>query len=262
MSCLGQDSAYPGCGDCWCVPSDGGNGPCPLWEPASNFSDEVVAVYQQMIPSFSYTLDCNPYDDDECQTVPQQTMVDIDSAVCAFKFADDDNTNGTACGEYTMVTYASRKEADIHGATVTHEGSCGLCSTAQDLSVYLVEDFTQAGKICATKGIFNEEKGLQCYMDIGLTKECAKIWNYDGIYDGGVCGATCMGDITSDNNGPPPMCELSKCLQCDEEKAGPLFSQFAARTRRRSGLRSEIVRNCSSIARIQHNPCENPACNC
>ena len=125
-----------------------------------------------------------------------------------------------------------------------------------------VEDFTAAGKICATKGLFNEAAGLACYMDIGLTEECAKIWNYDGIYDGKVCGVTCAQHLSDPNNGPVPACELNPCLQCDENKAGPLFTQFAGRTRRRSGLLSEIVRPCSSVANVTHNPCENPECGC
>jgi hypothetical protein len=100
-------------------------------------------------------------------------------------------------------------------------------------------------------------------MDIGLSLECAKIWNYDGIYDGQMCGATCAGDITSPNNGPAPACELSACLQCDEEQAGPLFSSIGGRTRRRSGLLSEIIRSCDSIAKfIKHDPCSNLACGC
>lgn len=128
---------------------------------------------------------------------------------------------------------------------------------------YPAEDFTQAGKICATKGIFNESAGLQCYMELGLTEECSKIWNYDGIFDGAMCGKTCMGDITAPNNGPPPECALSDCLQCDEEQAGPIFSSFGGRTRRRSGLQSEIIRDCASVARIyEHNPCINSACGC
>ncbi len=93
-------------------------------------------------------------------------------------------------------------------------------------------------------------------MDLGLTMECAKIWNYDGIYDGKVCGATCAGDVTAPNNGPAPACELNECLECDEEYAGPIFSSFGGRTRRRSGLQSEIIRPCDSVARIfQHVPC-------
>ena len=162
-----------------------------------------------------------------------------------------------------MITYTNREDAEKDGGVVTHAGSCGLCSTAKDLSVYLAQDFTTAGKICATKGLFNEKKGLQCYMDLGLTEECAKIWNYDGIYDGSTCGKICAGDLSAPNNGPPPACELNECLQCDEDYAGPIFSSFGGRTRRRSGLKSEIVRPCSSVYRIfAHNPCGNPECGC
>jgi hypothetical protein len=192
-------------------------------------------------------------------------MVDVDGAVCAYIYAPSSPSSSCTGYSYSMQTFASREVAEQAGpgVVVTHAGACGLCSTAADLAVYLIEDFTTAGKKCATKGLFNEATGLQCYMDLGLTLDCAKIWNYDGIYDGTVCGSTCAPYITAPNNGPPPACELNPCLECDEEYAGPLFSQFAARTRRRSGLMSEIIRNCSSVAQISHDPCsENPYCSC
>lgn len=252
---------FPSCGDCWCVPDDGGYGPCPVWQPQSNFSAEVIETYMKQRPIEYYKLNCNPYVDEDCSTTPEQTLLDSDDAVCAYVYPADDS--GTSCTEYSMVTFGSRAEAEASGAVVTHKGSCGLCSTTQDLALYLTQDFTTAGKICATKGIFNEDAGLQCYIDLGLSRECAKIWNYDGIYDGKMCGATCMGDITASNNGPPPTCELNDCLQCDEVSAGPVFSSYGGRTRRRSGLQSEIIRNCSSVARIfTHDPCTNPACGC
>ena len=104
-------------------------------------------------------------------------------------------------------------------------------------------------------GLINEQKGMECYMNIGLTMECAKIWNYDGIFDGKACGTVCTQELNDPNNGPPSACALNDCLQCDEENAGPTFSSFAGRTRRRSGLLSEIVRSCSSISHIDHVPC-------
>merc|ERR1719198_53583 len=130
-------------------------------------------------------------------------------------------------------------------------GSCGVCSNTQDLSVFLNSDFTTEGKKCATKAILSEHMGLKCYESLGLTKECSKIWNYDGIYDAKVCMKDCLShaNLFKDNNGPPPTCALNPCLQCDEDKAGPLFTQFSGRTRRRSGLISEIIRPCESIAK-------------
>lgn len=258
-----ETEEYPKCGDCWCVPQNEGMGPCPIWEPRTDFSDITISTYAAQIPSWFYRLDCNPYEDNTCTTTPPQELVDNDATVCAFKYEFDSDGSAISCSEYQMVSYPTREEAAKDGAVLTHTGSCGLCSTTKDLSIYLSQDFAQAGKICATKGLLNETNGLHCYMDLGLTEECAKIWNYDGIFDGKACGATCAGDITAPNNGPAPTCALSDCLQCDEDLAGPLFSAFAGRTRRRSGLKSEIVRPCDSVSRIfRHDPCMNPACEC
>ena len=130
-------------------------------------------------------------------------------------------------------------------------------------SPFIAQDFTDAGKKCATKGLFNEQAGLDCYIELGLTLECAKIWNYDGIYDGQVCTKTCLGELTDPNNGPPPACQINDCLECDEENAGPVFSAYGGRTRRRSGLLSEIIRPCDTIARIEvYDACSNPVCGC
>ena len=264
-----SSSTYPTCGNCWCIPDENGTASCPTdWIPQMTFEQEIIDAYLNMLPSSVYTLGCNPYYDITCSTSPPQDLLNVSSSVCAYKY----NLN---CNQYSMVTYESEAKAADDGAIITHAGSCGLCSTAQDLSVYLVEDFTNAGKKCSTIGLLNETAGLECFMDIGLTRECAKIWNYDGIYDGKVCTESCIGHLTEPNNGPPPECELNECLQCDEDNAGPIFSSFAGintfsfittmdislfifdyiilgRTRRRSGLLSEIIRPCESIAHIEH----------
>lgn len=253
---------FPTCGNCWCIPGNNGLGACPTdWRPTTKFNSSIIKSYQSQQPASIFTLDCNPYKSNSCATFPAQTMLDISTAVCAYKYPT--SVDGQqSCSTYSMITYASGSEALADGAVLTHAGSCGLCSTTQDLSIYLIEDFTAAGKKCASIGLFDEEKGLSCYMELGLTRECAKIWNYDGIYDGKACGAICAKELTDPNNGPAPACQINDCLQCDEEKAGPIFTSYAGRSRRRSGLLSEIVRDCSSIAHIDHNPCENSACGC
>jgi hypothetical protein len=90
------------------------------------------------------------------------------------------------------------------------------------------------------------------------TQTCAIAWMYDGYKTRDACLGVCVRSrlIHEPNNGPPPLCELNGCLQCDEDEAGPLFKQFAARTRRRSGLLSKIARPCNQIVYgIEHNPC-------
>ena len=110
-------------------------------------------------------------------------------------------------------------------------------------------------------GLLSTKLGLKCYKKLGFTDGCAAIWNYDGIDDGKGCGLTCAKTIAErkPNNGPPPLCALNACLECDEVHAGPHFKRFAARTRRRSGLLSAIVRPCSSVPRIIHAPCPDKA---
>jgi len=59
------------------------------------------------------------------------------------------------------------------------------------------------------------------------------------------------------NNGPPPNCKLADCLNCDEVMSGPIFQTVAARSRRRSGLLSKIVRSCDNLLIVDHKPpCE------
>lgn len=56
------------------------------------------------------------------------------------------------------------------------------------------------------------------------------------------------------NNGPPPQCKLANCLLCDERMSGPIFQTVAARSRRRSGLLSRIVRDCENLLIVDHEP--------
>jgi hypothetical protein len=129
---------YPSCGECWCIPDGNGLGPCPRWQPQSNFSSSVIDSYKKQIPVSIYSLECNPYDDASCTTTPPQTLVGSDGAVCAYVYpANPADESQMSCSDYSMVTFATRAEAEKSGAVVTHEGSCGLCSTTQDLAIYL-----------------------------------------------------------------------------------------------------------------------------
>lgn len=124
---------YPTCGECWCIPDNNGLGSCPTWEPQTDFSPSVIEAYQAQVPTEILTLNCNPYTEANCTTTPPQVMLDNDDAVCAFKYSSN------SCDTYTMVTYSSRLEARLDNAVLTHTGSCGVCSTTQDLALYLSE---------------------------------------------------------------------------------------------------------------------------
>jgi hypothetical protein len=83
-----------------------------------------------------FSLSCNPYENETCTTTPPQTFLDSDTAVCGYVYTTLPD-GSQSCSEYSMVTYESRADLIKAGAIITHEGSCGLCSTTQDLAVYL-----------------------------------------------------------------------------------------------------------------------------
>ena len=127
---------YPTCGSCWCVPRNSGSGPCPLWEPQTNFSAVIINTYLSQTPRSIYHLNCNPYEDADCTTIPKQDFLDSQNAVCAFLYPELPD-GSLSCSEYDMVSFPDRDAAETAGAVVTHGGACGLCSTAQDLALYL-----------------------------------------------------------------------------------------------------------------------------
>ncbi len=137
---LGIGDTFPTCGTCWCVPDNNGLGACPDWSPQTTFSDAIIKSYKAQVPSSIYTLNCNPYKDSSCQTVPAQTMLDVDTAVCAFNYPKLSN-NSDSCSTYSMTTYKDEQSAVDFGAILNHKGSCGVCSTTQDLAVYLSKLF-------------------------------------------------------------------------------------------------------------------------
>lgn len=88
------------------------------------------------------------------------------------------------------------------------------------------KDLTSSGKVCSTLGVLNRTAGYECYLNLGYSSGCAYTYLYDGIYDQSVCLRPCTTSLGQPNNGPAPECSLNACLQCDEDKAGPIFQQY------------------------------------
>lgn len=133
---ISGEESFPKCGDCWCIPGNSGADPCPYSdEPQSSYSPAIVEIYRNQAPNNPYSLFCNPYKDKNCQTFPVQQYLGTDTAVCAFVYPKENGEE--SCTTYSIQTFPSRDEAEKAGAVITHEGSCGLCSTAVDLALYL-----------------------------------------------------------------------------------------------------------------------------
>jgi hypothetical protein len=137
-------------------------------------------------------------------------------------------------------------------ALVTHFGPCGLCSSLQDLSVYMRHpDLTEPVRACGLLALTATEADAQaCIEDLGFTPPCARIWFYNSRNTRRECLAECLLALDAPYQNPDGT--LNDCLACDEELSGPVFKAVAGRTRRNTGLASAICRPCSEVRPIAH----------
>lgn len=167
------------------------------------------------------------------------------ASVCAVIIDDKINK------KYHLETFSSQAEAEKVGAIVTHIDACGACSTLQDLTVY-AENLDVGGEVrkCAIWNLNNPLDSLiVCIENIGFTLPCAQIWAYNTKNTQAECFDVCISNNTYNN----PDGTLSECLQCDEDKSGPVFKAVAGRTRRNTGIANAICRFCEEVQIVDHN---------
>lgn len=255
-----EEEPLASCGDCYCIVGGENGGECPSWSPQINHTNFESYKKPKLVDA--YELSCDPYSVNTCETSPSQDdqMIALgETAVCAIHFIDTSTCTASAGSEYQLVTYASQEEALAAGGFVTHLGACGLCSSLQDLAVYLeYPGLTTEGKFCASKKAISIEAGNACYRNLGMSDGCARIWAEAEGNTFRDCFTDCfLGDLDQNNpnNGPAPECKLNNCLQCDQDRSAEILAKYAGRTRRRSGLLSPVARKCEEIAQIDHDPC-------
>jgi hypothetical protein len=170
------------------------------------------------------------------------------SSVCGVRF-EADRTH------YRVATFASAAEAAELGYRVTHTGACGACSTLQDLAVYLERpDLTSPVRTCGMK-----PGTLGCLEGLGFSHACAKIWNFNVQNTKRECFGVCMRSWMSAEASTTVDGGLNECLQCDEDRSGPVFKAVAGRTRRNSGIRSSIERPDAQVSHVVHDWVPPPA---
>ena len=170
-------------------------------------------------------LNENPYNND---------YLNIDNVgVCAL--------NNINASSYIIKTFYNIKEAKNANFSVMHDTPCGTCSTIQDLKVYTENlNLVALGTRCAIIGSISEVLGISCFKYSGFTENCAKIWHYNAQNTRKQCFFICLihiGIFYNNNDGT-----LNNCLQCDEKNSGMIFKKYAGRTRRNSGIVSDIYR--------------------
>ena len=148
-----------------------------------------------------------------------------------------------AARTYRLETFPSESAVRAAGGQVTHRGSCGACSSFQDLAAYIERrDLNRAGRLCGLGGTFGSKTQLRCLKKLGFTDACAQVWSFNIDNTRSECMGICTATIPTKHKLPDG--SLNACLACDEVNSGPTFKAFAGRTRRRSGLSSAIARPC------------------
>tara|TARA_B110000037_G_scaffold222906_1_gene300374 strand:+ start:2191 stop:2982 length:792 start_codon:yes stop_codon:yes gene_type:complete len=153
--------------------------------------------------------------------------------------------------KYHLETFDTKEAAQRAGAIVTHIDACGACSTLKDLIVYAERlDLGADVRKCAIQNLTKPfDSLLVCIESLGFTKSCAQIWAYNVKNTQAKCFTVCINNNRyNKNNGT-----LSKCLQCDEKKSGPVFKAVAGRTRRNTGIANAICRFCDEVEVVKHN---------
>jgi len=158
------------------------------------------------------------------------------SKFCGLKF------NNRELEIYEIQTFNSIKSMKKSGFTLTHTGRCGMCSTLIDFRIYLTKDLTVEARRCGMKFLFSDMLTEKCFRnEIGFTPGCAKAWRWNTRNTKKLCFKECITMFFKGKNNVGDG-KLHECLQCDEDFSGPGFKFYAGRTRRNSGLVSEINR--------------------
>jgi hypothetical protein len=208
-----------------------------VWEAPVHTEQEIDALLTWNLLNPPDHLTSNPY----MAAVPPEPNPD---EVCAVM------TDGSGAGDYSLQSFASIAEAEGAGGQVTHSGACGLCSSLADLAVYMrVSDLTTPVRACGLKG-GTMEVHLACLAALGFTEPCAEIWYYNTINTRDNCFSECIKALDDPWNLPDG--RLNPCLQCDEDKSGPVFKAVAGRTRRNTGVPSAICRPCGETLPLDH----------
>lgn len=255
---LRRNHSYATCNDCFCIPEEGEL--CPNDRlPRSNFT-ALLPKLRMLHHENPVILTCDPYQDAQCNTEP--ALRDGGGAcIVEYAFASIDSCPHS----YRLRTYAgSYEEALEEGHSVTHAGPCGACSSLQDLAVYMEQgaELRQSSTVCGLRGRLSEADGVACFQEMGFTDSCANIWFYNTRNTAKHCMGHCAPFLLSGRgpNRDEPGCPLETCIHCDEIHSGPNFKRFAGRTRRNSGLRSNIARPCSEMVVLeQADPCDQAA---
>lgn len=203
-------------------------------------SKELINPY----PKFDY----DPYlnQTNEFNEKINETLSNSD-IVCAIRYVDNSEKKN-----YEIQNFESKILAEEKGFIVTHQGICGACSNLNDLAVYLSGDLTTPVRRCGFLTSISNTLAINCLQNLGFTKTCSQIWLFNALNTKKNCYWTCIKSWIKNEPFADKDGNLNKCIMCDEIISGPIFKYFSGRSRRNSGIESEITRAGEQIYKMNH----------
>jgi hypothetical protein len=209
-------------------------------DPGQPYSAALLAALRSKIPIEPMALHDDPYLTWAAAGPPAAPA----GTVCGVRFETDKI-------HYRLATFANTADARSGGFAVTHFGACGTCSTLQDLAVYMEKpDLTSPVRRCGIR--WSASASLTCLEHLGFSAACAQTWAYNLLNTRHQCFSVCVWSWIENEAPTSKDGRLNSCLQCDEDRSGPIFKAAAGRTRRNSGIHSSIPRSNEEIAPVVH----------
>lgn len=203
-----------------------------------------LELFKQAIPAKAFSSVEKPYHPENHQDWRTQLPF-LENLFCGIKFYDGGK-------KYRLKTFSSLQKLKNLSYQVTHKGACGVCSSLQDLVVYLEKpDLTSPVRKCGSLSVLPGATKL-CLKNIGFSESCSQIWYDNIIHTRKKCKWICLKSWMRNKPFNNPDGSLNSCLQCDEDHSGPVFKAVAGRTRRNSGIISAITRHGSEVYPVSH----------
>jgi hypothetical protein len=260
------------CGNCFCIPQDS---QCLKVQPgiSQSFKASTINQYDSFVATNKITLqsstvgDCYPFSDAVASqtTYAESTLPQCQrpssKGVCAFVFENVGSGKLSNCTarRYSMQTFATESKVPAN-ASITHQGPCGVCSSAQDLAARMKTLKTFHAEIATCQTVYSVlgksfSALVSCLEQAGFTVECATLWAHFAATELDVCSSKCQGISGEPSSGNAPECALPDCLQCTADAFGTDMDRFAGRTMPNSGIIETVARPCPLIYPVVHDPC-------
>lgn len=236
---FGTPNAQTGLGPDQCAPECACGG--TVWTPP-RYDDAFVADLLRWRNTAPYApLTADPYEG------PEPPPERADTVCAVVRLADEDGAP-----RYRLADFDSEAAARAAGAVPTHTGRCGVCSTLDNLAVYIRQpDLAGPVRACGLRGIAEgEAANLACLRALGFDEPCAQVWYFNTLHTRRVCLSVCLRDLDQPYHLPDG--GLNPCIQCDEDQSGAVFKAVAGRTRRNSGLPNALCRPCAEVRPLVH----------